>query len=71
MLLLDGRHNVGFIFQFYNLLPVLTAHKHRILSFYSSKGEHVSTALNVVGLSDRGGHKPNELSGGQQQECYC
>ena len=33
----------------------------------SQRKEHVTTALNVVGLSDRGGHKPNELSGGQQQ----
>ena len=66
-------NNVGFIFQFYNLLPVLTAHKNveipLLLTGLSSsqRKEHVSTALNVVGLSDRGGHKPNELSGGQQQ----
>ena len=66
-------NNVGFIFQFYNLLPVLTANKNveipLLLTNLSSsqRKEHVSTALNVVGLSDRGGHKPNELSGGQQQ----
>ena len=66
-------NNVGFIFQFYNLLPVLTAHKNieipLLLTGFSGsqRKEHVSTALNVVGLSDRGGHKPNELSGGQQQ----
>ena len=66
-------NNVGFIFQFYNLLPVLTANKNveiplLLTSLSASKRkEHVSTALNVVGLSDRGGHKPNELSGGQQQ----
>ena len=65
--------NVGFIFQFYNLLPVLTAHKNVEIPLLltglsgSQRKEHVSTALNVVGLSDRGGHKPNELSGGQQQ----
>ena len=65
--------NVGFIFQFYNLLPVLTAHKNVEIPLLltglsgSERKEHVSTALNVVGLSDRGGHKPNELSGGQQQ----
>ena len=65
--------NVGFIFQFYNLLPVLTAHKNVEIPLLltglsgSRRKEHVSTALNVVGLSDRGGHKPNELSGGQQQ----
>ena len=66
-------NNVGFIFQFYNLLPVLTAHKNVEIPLLltglsgSQRKEHVSTALNVVGLSDRGGHKPNELSGGQQQ----
>jgi putative ABC transport system ATP-binding protein len=66
-------NNVGFIFQFYNLLPVLTANKNVEIPLLltnlsgSQRKEHVSTALNVVGLSDRGGHKPNELSGGQQQ----
>jgi putative ABC transport system ATP-binding protein len=66
-------NNVGFIFQFYNLLPILTANKNveipLLLTNLSSsqRKEHVSTALNVVGLSDRGSHKPNELSGGQQQ----
>ena len=66
-------NNVGFIFQFYNLLPVLTANKNIEIPLLltnlsgSQRKEHVSTALNVVGLSDRGGHKPNELSGGQQQ----
>ena len=66
-------NNVGFIFQFYNLLPVLTAHKNVEIPLLltglsgSQRKEHVSTALNVVGISDRGGHKPNELSGGQQQ----
>jgi len=66
-------NNIGFIFQFYNLLPVLTAHKNVEIPLLltglsgSQRKEHVSTALNVVGLSDRGGHKPNELSGGQQQ----
>ena len=66
-------NNVGFIFQFYNLLPVLTANKNVEIPLLltnlsaSKRKEHVSTALNVVGLSDRGGHKPNELSGGQQQ----
>ena len=66
-------NNIGFVFQFYNLLPVLTAHKNVEIPLLltglsgSQRKEHVSTALNVVGLSDRGGHKPNELSGGQQQ----
>ena len=66
-------NNVGFIFQCYNLLPVLTANKNVEIPLLltnlsgSQRKEHVSTALNVVGLSDRGSHKPNELSGGQQQ----
>lgn len=66
-------NNVGFIFQFYNLLPVLTANKNVEIPLLltnlsgAQRKEHVSTALNVVGLSDRGSHKPNELSGGQQQ----
>ena len=66
-------NNVGFIFQFYNLLPVLTANKNVEIPLLltnlsgSQRKEHVSTDLNVVGLSDRGSHKPNELSGGQQQ----
>lgn len=66
-------NNVGFIFQFYNLLPILTANKNVEIPLLltnlsgSQRKEHVSTALNLVGLSDRGGHKPNELSGGQQQ----
>tara|TARA_S200000501_G_scaffold79524_1_gene71352 strand:+ start:3237 stop:3911 length:675 start_codon:yes stop_codon:yes gene_type:complete len=65
--------NIGFIFQFYNLLPVLTANKNIEIPLLltnltsSQRKEHVTTALDVVGLSDRGGHKPNELSGGQQQ----
>ncbi len=66
-------NNVGFIFQFYNLLPILTANKNVEIPLLltnlsgSQRKEHVSTALNVVGLSDRGSHKPNELFGGQQQ----
>lgn len=65
--------NVGFIFQFYNLLPVLTANKNVELPLLltnlssSKRKEQVATVLNLVGLDDRGGHKPNELSGGQQQ----
>ena len=65
--------NVGFIFQFYNLLPVLSAQKNielpLLLTNLSNKQrkKHVETALNIVGLSDRASHKPNELSGGQQQ----
>jgi putative ABC transport system ATP-binding protein len=65
--------NVGFIFQFYNLLPVLTAQKNIELPLLltnlssSQRRQHVETALNIVSLSDRSGHKPSELSGGQQQ----
>jgi putative ABC transport system ATP-binding protein len=64
--------NVGFIFQFYNLLPVLTAQKNIELPLLltnlsgSQRKKHVETALNIVGLADRSGHKPSELSGGQQ-----
>ena len=65
--------HVGFIFQFYNLLPVLTAQKNIELPLLltklssSQRKEHVDTVLKVVSLEDRAGHKPNELSGGQQQ----
>ena len=65
--------NVGFIFQFYNLLPVLTAQKNIELPLLltnlsgAQRKKHVETALNIVGLADRSGHKPSELSGGQQK----
>jgi len=65
--------NVGFIFQFYNLLPVLTAFENvelpLLLTGLSGRArrEHVRTALDLVGLSDRVSHYPSELSGGQQQ----
>ena len=65
--------NVGFIFQFYNLMPVLTALENvelpLLLTDLTSKErrEHVETALGMVGLSDRMEHYPSELSGGQQQ----
>ena len=64
---------IGFIFQFYNLLPVLNAHRNvelpLLLTNLSSKQrrQHAETALALVGLQDRGSHKPSELSGGQQQ----
>ncbi len=67
-----ARH-VGFIFQFYNLMPVLTAEKNvelpLLLTNLSSKQRkaHVAAALELVGLSDRAKHLPSELSGGQQQ----
>ncbi len=65
--------NVGFIFQFYNLLPVLTAYENvempLLLTNLSRKERrsHVETALAVVNLTDRLDHYPSQLSGGQQQ----
>jgi len=65
--------NVGFIFQFYNLIPVLTAFENvelpLILTDLSKKErrEHVRTALSLVKLEDRMDHYPGQLSGGQQQ----
>jgi putative ABC transport system ATP-binding protein len=67
-----SRH-VGFIFQFYNLLPVLTAERNvevpLLLTKLSAKERqrNVAAALTLVGLADRAKHKPGELSGGQQQ----
>jgi len=67
-----ARH-VGFIFQFYNLLPVLTAERNvelPLLLTSLSKAErrrHVAAALRVVGLDDRSEHYPRQLSGGQEQ----
>jgi len=65
--------NVGFIFQFYNLMPMLTAAKNvelpLLLTGLSSKDrvQRVKTALQVVELPDRADHYPREMSGGQQQ----
>jgi putative ABC transport system ATP-binding protein len=67
-----ARH-VGFIFQFYNLLPVLTAFENVELPLLltglsrKEKREHVEAALNLVGLGDRVHHYPKQLSGGQEQ----
>jgi putative ABC transport system ATP-binding protein len=66
-------HHVGFVFQFYNLLPVLTAFENvelPLLLTPLSKGErrkHVELALGIVGLGDRIHHYPKQLSGGQEQ----
>ena len=65
--------NVGFIFQFYNLMPVLTAFQNVELPLQltslarAERRERVDIALALVGLADRKDHYPNELSGGQQQ----
>jgi len=65
--------NVGFVFQFYNLIPVLTAFENvelPLLLTKLSKAErkkHVETALNIVGLGERIYHYPKQLSGGQEQ----
>jgi putative ABC transport system ATP-binding protein len=67
-----ARH-VGFIFQMYNLIPVLTAFQNVELPLLLTKlssadrRKHVETALSVVGLSDRMHHYPRQLSGGQEQ----
>jgi putative ABC transport system ATP-binding protein len=66
-------HNVGFVFQFYNLMPVLSAESNVELPLLLTKlsaaqrKKNVAVALEVVGLSDRAKHKPKELSGGQEQ----
>jgi putative ABC transport system ATP-binding protein len=64
---------IGFIFQLYNLLPVLTAFENvelPLLLTHLKKGErkhHVETALKIVSLTDRMDHYPRQLSGGQEQ----
>ena len=66
-------HNVGFVFQFYNLMPVLTAESNVELPLLLTKlsaaqrRKNVAVALEIVGLADRAKHKPKELSGGQEQ----
>ena len=65
--------HVGFIFQFYNLLPVLTAQKNvelpLLLTSFSAKerAKRAAIALEIVGLAERASHYPRELSGGQEQ----
>ncbi|NJD21932.1 MAG: ABC transporter ATP-binding protein [Melioribacter sp.] len=65
--------NVGFVFQFYNLIPVLTAFENVELPLLltklskSERRKHVEATLNIVGLGDRMSHYPKQLSGGQEQ----
>ena len=65
--------NIGFVFQLYNLLPVLTAERNVELPLLltrlskTQRRKHVEVALKVVGLSDRAKHYPRQLSGGQEQ----
>ena len=66
-------NNIGFIFQFYNLMPMLNAARNVELPLLltklsrSERQKQVDTALELVGLSDRAKHMPSEMSGGQQQ----
>jgi putative ABC transport system ATP-binding protein len=65
--------NVGFVFQFYNLMPMLTAQQNVELPLLLTRlnagrrRQHVETALKIVNLADRAKHYPREMSGGQQQ----
>jgi len=65
--------HIGFVFQFYNLIPVLTAYENVELPLLltplskAQRKQHVETALSLVGLADRMHHSPRQLSGGQEQ----
>ena len=70
---LARRHNVGFVFQFFNLLPTLTAEENILLPVIidgknpNQYEERLKQILELVGLYDRRNHKPDQLSGGEQQ----
>jgi putative ABC transport system ATP-binding protein len=70
---LARRHNVGFVFQFFNLLPTLTAEENILLPLIidgknpKNYGDWLEELLSLVGLHDRKSHKPDQLSGGEQQ----
>src|SRR5690606_17853152 len=67
-LTLYRRNHVGFVFQFYNLMPSLTAHENvELVTEIASDPLNPDEALNLVGLKDRANHFPSELSGGEQQ----
>ncbi len=67
------RHNVGFVFQFFNLLPTLNAEENILLPVIidgknpKKYRERLNSLLELIGLSDRRHHKPDQLSGGEQQ----
>lgn len=65
------RRQIGFVFQFYNLIPVLSAWENITLPLMLDEravdNEHVSELLRMLGLSERAQHMPNELSGGERQ----
>jgi putative ABC transport system ATP-binding protein len=67
------RHNVGFVFQFFNLLPTLTAEENITLPFLidgrnpRQYQERLESVLELIGLTERRRHKPDQLSGGEQQ----
>jgi putative ABC transport system ATP-binding protein len=70
---LARRHNVGFVFQFFNLLPMLSAEENILLPVIidgkdpRKYTDRLNNLLNLVGLADRRHHKPDQLSGGEQQ----
>jgi putative ABC transport system ATP-binding protein len=71
--LADLRHRIGFVFQFFNLIPRFTARENVELSMSiagvskAERSKHAEDLLETVGLKDRMNHKPTELSGGEQQ----